>query len=62
LRCAGPLVASGKLPSAAVRRFQAKEFTLSSPSDASFEVEGELAGMLPVKIGVVPRGLRVKVP
>lgn len=62
LRCALPLVVSGKLPSVAVRRFQAKEFTLSSPSAASFQVEGELAGTLPVKFGVVPRLLRVKVP
>jgi diacylglycerol kinase (ATP) len=62
LRCAVPLLCAGKLPEGAVRRFQAEEFTLSSSAPASFELDGELTGRVPVKFGVVRRGLRVLVP
>lgn len=62
LRCAVPLLAAGRLPSGSVRRFQAKEFRLSSEMPASFELEGELAGALPVTFSVAPRRLRVIVP
>jgi diacylglycerol kinase family enzyme len=41
---------------------QTDEFTLSGPDSASFELDGELAGKLPVTFALVPRGLRVIVP
>ena len=62
LRCGPPLLLRSKLPESAVRRFQAAEFSLTSESPAAFELEGELIGHLPVKFGVVPRGLRVWIP
>lgn len=62
LRCAGPLLLSNRLPEAVVRRIQTSEFALSSTDSASFELDGELIGKLPVKFAVVPRGLRVIVP
>lgn len=60
--CAFPLLLQRKLPRAAVRRFQAAEFTLSSANATSFEVEGELAGQLPVSFAVERRRLRAIVP
>jgi YegS/Rv2252/BmrU family lipid kinase len=62
LRCAGPLLLSNRLPESVVRRMQTDEFTLSGPDSASFELDGELAGKLPVTFALVPRGLRVIVP
>lgn len=62
LRCAGPLLWANRLPEAVVRRMQTEEFTLNGPESASFELDGELVGKLPVKFAVVPRGLRVIVP
>jgi diacylglycerol kinase (ATP) len=61
-RCAIPLLLQRKLPQAAVRRFQASEFTLTSASTTSFELEGELAGQLPVNFAVERRRLRTIVP
>jgi diacylglycerol kinase (ATP) len=60
--CAFPLLLQRKLPRSAVRRFQASEFTLTSASTTSFELEGELAGQLPVNFAVERRRLRVIVP
>lgn len=62
LRCGPALLLRGRLPESCVRRFQAAEFSLTSESPAAFELEGELIGHLPVKFGVVPRGLRVWIP
>ena len=62
LRCALPLLLAGSLPERVVRRLQVESFTLSSSAPASFELDGELAGPLPVKFGVVRSGLRVLVP
>jgi len=45
-----------------VRRFQAAEFTLTSGSEAAFELDGELVGHLPVKFSVVREALRVLAP
>lgn len=42
--------------------FQAEKISLTSSTDARFEVEGDLAGPLPLEIGVQPRGLRVICP
>lgn len=62
LRCTFPLLMRGRLPERAVRRFQAAEFTLTCNQPMAFEVEGDLAGHLPVKFGVQPGGLRVVIP
>jgi diacylglycerol kinase (ATP) len=61
-RCAIPLLLQRRLPQAAVRRFQASEFTLTSASATSFELDGELAGQLPVNFAVERRRLRAIVP
>ena len=62
LRCAGPLLLANRLPESVVRRVQTAGFTLSGPDSAAFELDGELAGQLPVRFAVVPRGLRVIAP
>ena len=62
LRCAGPLLLKGTLPANCVRRFQASEFTLDCADPASFELDGELAGALPVRFSVARQRLRVIVP
>jgi diacylglycerol kinase (ATP) len=61
LHCAPRLLLTGRLPNV-VRRFQAEEFTLTSATPASFELDGELAGSLPVKFSVLHQRLRVRVP
>lgn len=62
LRCVGPLLLAGRLPAAGIRRFQAREFSLTSPGRAAFELDGELAGKLPVKFSIDPVRLQVVVP
>lgn len=42
--------------------FQAKELTLTSPTPACLQVEGDCVGTLPAKVRLEPRGLRVIVP
>ena len=59
LRCAPSLLARRKLPEKPVRRFRAAAFELSSDVAASFELDGELAGKLPVKFSVAREKLRV---
>ena len=59
LRCAPSFLAGQKLPEKLVRRFRAKAFELSSDAAASFELDGELAGKLPVKFSVEREKLRV---
>lgn len=49
-------------PPASVRYFETPEFTLSSDEKVPFEVEGDLAGHLPVRVSVLPSRLRVIVP
>jgi YegS/Rv2252/BmrU family lipid kinase len=61
-RCAGPLLLAGRLPKSQVRRMKAEEFTLSSDFTCAFELDGELAGQLPVKFAVARRRLRAIVP
>lgn len=60
LHCALPLLLRGRLPESAVRRFSAAELSVSGA--AAFELDGELAGRLPVTIRVEPRLLRVAAP
>ncbi len=59
LRCAPDFLARRKLPEQLVRRFRAAAFELSSATTASFELDGELAGNLPVKFSVEREKLRV---
>ena len=59
LRCAPGFVARRKLPEKLVRRFRAAAFELSGDTTASFELDGELAGKLPVKFSVEREKLRV---
>jgi YegS/Rv2252/BmrU family lipid kinase len=59
LRCAPGVLAGRKLPEKLVRRFRAAAFELSGATTASFELDGELAGHLPVKFFVEREKLRV---
>jgi diacylglycerol kinase (ATP) len=59
LRCAPGFLARRKLPEKLVRRFRAAAFELSGDTTASFELDGELAGKLPVKFSVERERLRV---
>jgi YegS/Rv2252/BmrU family lipid kinase len=61
-RCALPLLACGKIPAAAVQRFQAETFTLTSESPVPFELDGELIGHLPATFSVERNRLRVLAP
>jgi YegS/Rv2252/BmrU family lipid kinase len=62
LRCAPGLLLRGRLPENAVQRLAATRFTLSSPSPAAFELDGEWIGHLPAEFGLEPQALRVAVP
>lgn len=62
LRCGWSLLLKGRLPERTVVRFRAKSFNITSSGDAAFEVDGELAGRLPVHVGVRPDALRVLAP
>lgn len=46
-------------PPASVHYIQTREFQLSSASPVPFELEGDLAGHLPVKVSIHPERLRV---
>ena len=59
LRCAPGFVARRRLPEKLVRRFRAAAFELTSDTPAAFELDGELAGKLPVKFSVEREKLRV---
>jgi diacylglycerol kinase (ATP) len=61
-RCAPPLVLRGTVPASAIVSFQAESVTLTSPSSAPFEVDGELAGHLPATFTLQRSRLRVIVP
>jgi diacylglycerol kinase (ATP) len=59
LRCAPGFLARRRLPEKLVRRFRAAAFELSGDATASFELDGEWAGNLPVKFSVERERLRV---
>ncbi len=61
-RVAPALLLRGRLPESAVQRFQGATFVLRAGGEVPFEVDGELAGHLPVTFHVEPRRLRVLVP
>jgi diacylglycerol kinase (ATP) len=50
------------VPPRSVRRFQSAAFEVSAAGPVPFEVEGELAGLLPARFSVQKRALRVIVP
>ena len=62
LHCAPHLLLRGKLPESAVHRFQSSRLTLSSDTQAAFELDGEWIGHLPATFGLEPSALRVAVP
>ena len=62
LYCAPGLLLRGRLPESAVRRLQGARLTLSSPTPAAFQLDGEWIGQLPVSFEVAPQALRVAVP
>lgn len=51
-----------KLPEKLVKRFRADSFDLSSEITASFQLDGEGIGHLPVKFSMAPEKVRVVVP
>lgn len=60
--CGPALLAAGRLPQAVATRFQADALILSSPAPAPFELDGDLAGHLPARLGFEPSPLQVLVP
>jgi YegS/Rv2252/BmrU family lipid kinase len=62
LRCSLPLLLSGRLPAGSVRRLRGARIRLEGAGRVPVEVDGELAGELPVTFGVERQGLRVVVP
>ena len=61
-RCGPSLLLRGVLPASVAGSFQAESFRLTSPTRAPFEVDGELAGLLPAKFCLQRSALRVVVP
>lgn len=62
LRCSVPLMLAGRVPAGVVRRLRGERVRLESAAHVPVEVDGELAGHLPVTFGVDPLELRVMVP
>jgi diacylglycerol kinase family enzyme len=61
LRCGPQLLLRGTLPAAVIETFQAESLTLTSPSPAPLEMDGELVGHLPATFSVQRSRLRVVV-
>ena len=62
LRCGPPLLLRGTVPASVTEVFQAESLTLSSPSPAPLEVDGELVGRLPATFSLQRSKLRVIIP
>lgn len=62
LRCLPGLLVRRKLPARAVQRFRASAFELTGDASASFELDGEWVGNLPVTFSITRESLRVVVP
>jgi len=60
--CGFHLLLTGRLPERAVTRLRAESFEVQGPADAWSEVDGELAGPLPVRFKVQPQALGVLAP
>ena len=61
-RCSPGLLLNGTLPASVTRVFKAESFTLSSPSPAPLQIDGELIGYLPATFSIQRSRLRVIVP
>ena len=61
-RCGPGLLLTGRLPASATKLFKAGSLTLTSPSAAPLEIDGELIGHLPATFSVQRSRLRVVVP
>jgi diacylglycerol kinase (ATP) len=59
IRCGLSILLRQRLPESLVIRRHTAEFCIAGPDGTRFEVDGELAGKLPVTFRVVPRALRV---
>lgn len=62
LRCGPAVLMRGLLPEKAVRRLRVRGVTFRSASRVPFELDGELAGCLPLTLTVLPGALRVVAP
>jgi YegS/Rv2252/BmrU family lipid kinase len=62
LRCAPALLFRARLPASSARLFQAETLTLTSPSPAPLQVDGELIGKLPANFSIERSRLRVIIP
>jgi YegS/Rv2252/BmrU family lipid kinase len=61
-RCGPNLLLQGTLPQNATQNFSAAAFTLTSPTAAPLELDGELVGHLPATFSLQRLALRVAVP
>lgn len=61
-RCGPGLLLNQRLPEGVTNNFQSPSLTLTSKAPVPFEVDGELAGTLPVTFSVERSRLRVMVP
>ena len=61
-QCGTQLLLNGTLPSGATQTLRSETLTLSSPSPAPFELDGELIGHLPATFSVQRSRLRVVIP
>ncbi len=61
-RCGPGLLLNGRLPASATRCFRAESLTLTSPSPAPLEIDGELIGHVPATFSIEQSRLRVIVP
>jgi diacylglycerol kinase family enzyme len=61
-QCGPHLLIRGCLPASATETFQAESFSLTSPTPAPVEIDGELIGHLPATFTVARSRLRVIVP
>jgi len=48
----------GRMNFGLVKRFKAKELIIDSPSEQKIQIDGELNGKLPLKVYVIPEGVR----
>ena len=61
-RCGPQLLVRGDVPASAIQSLRSGSLTLTSPSPAPLEIDGELVGQLPARFSLKRGGLRVIVP